>query len=45
MAAWKNSKKAIWKDPSEKENYGTWKTSTNLTFVLVNKAGHMVPRD
>ena len=27
------------------ETVGTHKTSGNFTFVVVNKAGHMVPRD
>jgi carboxypeptidase C (cathepsin A) len=42
-AAWKRTRKQIW--TIHGENKGWAKVSGNLWFVLVNKAGHMVPTD
>lgn len=40
---WKRSQKQIW--TIHGENAGWAKVYNNLWFVLVNKAGHMVPTD
>ena len=42
-ATWKRTPKQIW--TVHGENKGWAKVSGNLWFVLVNKAGHMVPTD
>ena len=42
-AAWKRTRKQVWTVNGEIKGWA--KVSGNLWFVLVNKAGHMVPTD
>lgn len=43
IANWKRARKQVWSINNEIRGWA--KTSGNLWFVLVNKAGHLVPTD
>lgn len=43
IGSWKRAKKQVWTINNQVRGWA--KTSGNLWFVLVNKAGHLVPTD